>query len=214
MKINIPDMSVVVLMGTSGSGKSTFAKNHFLPTEVLSSDFYRGLVSDDENDQAATPAAFDVLHYILEKRLAAGKLSVIDATNVKPEGRRHLVQLAKKYHVLPVAIILNLPVRLSFERNQNREDRNFGIEVIKRQRNSLRRSFRGLKREGFHRIIELKSEEEISSVEIVRQPLWNNKKHEQGPFDIIGDVHGCYQAMLQLSLYVHIHKIQKVEKHH
>ncbi len=198
MKLTIPEMSVVVLIGTSGSGKSTFAKEHFLPTEILSSDFYRGLVSDDENDQTATNPAFDVLHYILEKRLEAGKLAVIDATNVKPEDRRHLIQIAKKWHYLSVAVILNMPVKLSFERNKDREDRNFGIQVIKRQRNNLRRSFRGLKREGFHRIFELKTEEEVNSVEIVRQPLWNNKKHEQGPFDVIGDIHGCCDELEEL----------------
>src|SRR6185436_2245371 len=107
--ITIPDLSLVVLVGPSGCGKSTFARKHFKPTEVLSSDYCRGLVSDDENNQAATKDAFEVLHFIAATRLAAGKLTVVDATNVQPESRKPLVALARQYHVLPVAIILNLP---------------------------------------------------------------------------------------------------------
>src|SRR6185312_15712719 len=83
MKLTIPDLSLVVLVGVSGSGKSTLARRLFKTTEVLSSDYCRGLVSDDENNQAATKDAFEVLHYIARKRLAAGKLTVVDATNVQ-----------------------------------------------------------------------------------------------------------------------------------
>ena len=105
-KITFPELSLVVLIGPSGCGKSTFARNHFKPTEVISSDFCRGLVSDDENNQAATKDAFEVLHFIAAKRLAAGKLTVIDATNVQPEARKPLVELARSYHTIPVAIVL------------------------------------------------------------------------------------------------------------
>src|SRR5213595_1610873 len=108
MKLMIPDLAVVALVGPSGSGKSSFARKHFRPTEVLSSDFCRGLVSDNENDQAATNDAFDLLHYIARKRLTAGKLTVIDATNVQPESRKPLVELAREYHVLPCAIVLDV----------------------------------------------------------------------------------------------------------
>ena len=111
-KITIPELSLVVLVGPSGCGKSTFAREHFKPTEVLSSDFCRALVSDDENNQAATTDAFQVLHFIAAKRLAAGKLTVVDATNVQPEARKPLVALARQYHVIPVALVLNLPDRL------------------------------------------------------------------------------------------------------
>src|SRR5436190_21926097 len=103
MKLTTPDLSLVVLIGASGSGKSTFARRHFLPTEVLSSDFCRGLVSDDENSLTATNDAFEVLHFIAAKRLAAARLTVVDATNVQPEARQPLVALAREYHCLPVA---------------------------------------------------------------------------------------------------------------
>ncbi len=62
MKIAIPEFALVVLIGSSGSGKSTFARQHFKPTEVLSSDACRGLVSDDENGQSVTKTAFELLH--------------------------------------------------------------------------------------------------------------------------------------------------------
>ena len=98
--IEIPELALVALVGASGSGKSTFARSHFLPTEILSSDFFRGLVSDDENDQASTHDAFDALYYILEKRLARGKLTVVDATNVRPEDRKRLVEISRQQRQL------------------------------------------------------------------------------------------------------------------
>jgi protein phosphatase len=112
MKITIPELSFVVLIGVSGSGKSTFARKHFKSTEILSSDYCRGLVSDDENSQAATKDAFEVLHFIARKRLAAGKLTVVDATNVQPESRKSLVEIAREFHCLPVAIVLDVPERV------------------------------------------------------------------------------------------------------
>jgi protein phosphatase len=196
--ITIPDFSLVVLVGASGSGKSTFARTHFLPTEVISSDFCRGLVSDDENDQSATQDAFDVLHAITAKRLARMKLTVIDATNVQPESRKPLIQLAKTYHALPVAIVLDIPDRICFERNQQRPDRSFGMHVIQRQRRELKNSLRSLEREGFRRVFVLKGEEEVATVNLEREPLWNNRKTDHGPFDIIGDVHGCYDELTTL----------------
>src|SRR5687767_6066463 len=131
MKLSIPELSLVVLIGTSGSGKSTFARRHFRPTEVISSDYCRGLVSDDENDQAATKAAFEVLHFIIGKRLEAGRLTVVDATNVRAEDRRSLVEIARRYHMLPVALFFDLPETLCQERNRSRPDRDFGPHVIR-----------------------------------------------------------------------------------
>ncbi len=160
-RLKIPKLSLVVLVGASGSGKSTFARQHFLPTEVLSSDYCRGLVSDDENNQAASKDAFEVLNYIASKRLARGLLTVIDATNVQAESRRPLVRLAKQHDCLPVAIVLNLPERVCHERNRLRPDRQFGTHVVKHQRSQLRGSLKALKREGFRYVYELRSVEEI-----------------------------------------------------
>ncbi|MCB1692220.1 MAG: polynucleotide kinase-phosphatase [Pseudomonadales bacterium] len=198
MFIHIPNLSLVVLIGPSGSGKSTFARQHFLSTEVLSSDYYRGLVSDDENDQATTLDAFEVLHFIAAKRLAAGRLTVVDATNVQREARQPLVALARKYHTLPVAIVFDLPEDVCQERNRDRADREFGPHVIRQQRSQLRRSVNKLKREGFRHIFVLRSPDEVDAATVERTPLWNDKRDEYGPFDFIGDVHGCCDELEQL----------------
>ena len=198
MHIKIPKLSLVVLIGPSGSGKSTFARKHFLPTEVLSSDYCRGLVSDNENDQTVTDDAFDVLHYIAAKRLARGHLTVIDATNVQPESRKPSVQLARSFHCLPVAIVLNVPEDVCHDRNRDRLDRTFSEHVVRLQRSQLRRSLKALKREGFRHIFVMNSVEEIETATIERVPLWNDRKDEIGPFDIIGDVHGCCDELEEL----------------
>src|SRR5688500_6951603 len=198
MNISIPELSLVVLIGPSGCGKSTFARTHFLPTEVLSSDFCRGLVSNDENCQAATDDAFDLLHTIARKRLRRGLLTVVDATNVQREARKPLVELAREHHVIPVAIVLNLPERLCHERNASRPDRAFGPHVVRNQRSQLRRGLGDLKREGFRHVFILNSPEQIEAVTITRQPLWNDRRSETGPFDIIGDIHGCQDELLEL----------------
>ena len=142
--------------------------------------------------------AFEVLHFIAQKRLAAAKLTVVDATNVQRESRKPLVELAREFHCLPVAIVLNLPERLCQDRNKGRADREFGPHVIRQQTQQLRRSLRGLEREGFRHVFVLNTPEEVDAVVIERQPLWNNLKHEHGPFDIIGDVHGCYDELVEL----------------
>ena len=198
MKITVPELSLVLLIGPSGSGKSTFAANHFLPTEVLSSDFCRGLVSDDENDQAATNDAFEVLHFIAAKRLAAGRLTVVDATNVQPEARKPLVALAREYDVLPTAIVFNLPERLCQDRNRGRPDRDFGAHVIRRQSEQLRRSLKYLSKEGFRHVAVLRSPDDVEAAVVERQPTWTNRRTEHGPFDIIGDVHGCFAELVAL----------------
>ncbi len=187
----IPELALVALVGASGSGKSTFARTHFGRYEVISSDVCRGLVSDDENDQSATGDAFDVLDYIAGKRLAAGRLTVIDATNVQRDARRKIVELAKAHDVLPVAIVLDLPEAVCLERNADRPDRAFGSHVVRRQREQLRRSLRGLAEEGFRKVHLLRSVEEVESATVVREKLLNDHRDQHGPFDVIGDVHGC-----------------------
>ncbi len=197
-RLGIPELSLVVLVGVTGSGKSTFAREHFKPTEVISSDFCRGMVADDENDQSATPAAFELLHYIAGKRLAGGRLTVVDATNVQPEARRELVLLAREHDVLPVAIVLDLPEKLCAERNASRPDRDFGAHVLRRQRGQLRRGLNNLRREGFRTVHVLRTPEEVAAATITRARLFSDLRGEAGPFDVIGDVHGCRAELEQL----------------
>ncbi len=198
MEIQIPELALVVLIGASGSGKSTFARQHFRTTEIVSSDACRGMVSDDENAQEATKDAFEVLHFIAARRLRAGRLTVIDATSVQPEARKPLVALAREHHCLPVALVLDMPEALCRQRNEARPDRDFGDHVIRNQVSQLRRSLRGLEREGFRHVHVFRSPEDLTGLTIRREPLWNNKKAERGPFDIIGDVHGCLAETLEL----------------
>jgi protein phosphatase len=198
VELSIPELSLVLLIGVTGSGKSTFARTHFRPTEVISSDFCRGLVADDENDQSATAAAFEVLRFIAGQRLKAGRLTVIDATNVQPEARRELVMLAREHDVLPAAIVLDLPEKLCAERNAGRPDRDFGPHVLRRQRGQLRRGLRGLGREGFRTVHVLHTPEEVAAAAIRRTRLYSDLRHEAGPFDIIGDVHGCRAELEEL----------------
>src|SRR6185436_10252126 len=153
--LKFPELSLVVLLGASGSGKSTFARRHFKPTEIVSSDFCRGLVSDDESSLDASKDAFEVLHFVAGKRLARGRLTVVDATNVQPEARAPLVALAREYHCLPVAIVLDLPERVCLERNARRPDRQFGPHVVRNHVRQLRNSLRGLQKEGFRHVFVL-----------------------------------------------------------
>jgi protein phosphatase len=198
VKIAIPELCVIALVGVSGSGKSTFGARHFRGSEVLSSDFCRRLVSDDDNDQTATGAAFDVLYTIAAKRLQRGRLTVIDATNIRPEDRRPIIELAKQHHVFACAIVLDVDPEVCRERNAARPDRDFGGHVIRNQRSALRRSIKGLQREGFRKVYVLRGVDEIADVEIVRERLWTDRRDVTGPFDIIGDVHGCHSELVDL----------------
>ncbi|WP_210464251.1 polynucleotide kinase-phosphatase [Rufibacter roseolus] len=194
-EIKLPELALVLLVGPSSSGKSTFARTHFLGTEVISSDYCRALVSDDENNLDATKDAFDLLHYLAAKRLRRGKLTVIDALNIRKEDRAKLVQLAKDNYALAAAIVLEAPMKTLFERHDRRTDRTFGRHALEKMVDNFRRSLRTIKREGFGYVYTVEDGEEV---QIVRQPLWNNRKEETGPFDIIGDVHGCFDELVEL----------------
>ncbi|MEV6599126.1 polynucleotide kinase-phosphatase [Actinoplanes sp. NPDC051346] len=190
-EIDIPELALVALVGISGSGKSTFARQHFAPTQVLSSDYFRGLVADDENDQSASGDAFDVLHYVAGKRLKAGRLTVVDATNLQSHARAGLVKVAREHDVLPVAVVLDVPEGLAWERTQAREDRTFGRQVLTRMHRDLRRSLGQLAREGFRKVHVLRGADEIAGATVRYEKLFNDRRELTGPFDIIGDVHGC-----------------------
>ncbi|SDK90864.1 polynucleotide kinase-phosphatase [Glycomyces sambucus] len=189
--VSVPELSLVLLVGVSGSGKSTFAAKHFLPTQVISSDRCRGLVADDETDQAATPEAFKLLNHIVGTRLRLGRLTVVDATNVQKEARAQLIALAREHHVLVDAIVLDVEPSVATERTLARPDRDFGEAVVRRQHRDLKRSLKYLNKEGFRRVHRLTGAEAVAAARVVTERSWNDRKDETGPFDLIGDVHGC-----------------------
>ncbi len=191
MHISLPEPCLVVLVGASGAGKSSFARRHFLPSEVVSSDFCRALVCDDENSLEATSDAFDLLHTIVGKRLHNLRLTVVDATNVQESSRKSLVQLARRHHLFAVAVVLNVPESVCQERNEKRPDRNFGPHVVRNHLRELRGSLRHLEKEGFRRVFILNGVEEVEAATVGRAPLFNDRRDLAGPFDILGDVHGC-----------------------
>jgi predicted kinase len=168
VEIEIPDGALIVLVGASGSGKTTFARRHFRPTEIVSSDFCRALVGDDESDQSASKDAFELLHFIVAKRLARGSLTVADATSVWPEDRAALVELARAHDAVPVALVLDLPVELCLERNRARTSRSVSAGVVRKQARELKLGLGDLRAEGFRQITVLSSEREVNSVRLER----------------------------------------------
>ncbi len=199
MEIKIPEFCLVALVGSTGSGKSSFARKHFKPSEVISSDACRAWVCDDETRQDASHDAFELLYYIVRKRLKNGLFTVIDATNIHPDDRKRIVELAREYHVFAAAIVLNEEIETCIERNAARPERqHVGKHVVVNHVRQLRRSIGKLKEEGFRYMEVLRGTAEIDAASITRTRLLNNLKHETGPFDIIGDVHGCALELHEL----------------
>ncbi|MDR2252514.1 MAG: AAA family ATPase [Bifidobacteriaceae bacterium] len=196
-ELEIPQTCLVLLVGASAAGKSTFAARHFDQFEVVSSDFCRGLVSGDPLDQSATADAFEALEGIVGIRLRRGLLTVVDATNVQAAARKSLIALARAHDVLPVGIVLDLPESVCLARDSARE-RSLGGRVIARQIGDLRRGVKGLGREGLRQVHTLRTEDEVATARIVRVPLLNDRRGDAGPFDVVGDVHGCLDELLEL----------------
>lgn len=166
MLLTIPRPSLVLLIGVSGSGKSTFARKHFRLTEVVSSDQCRALVSDDEADQTATQDAFDLLHVIVEKRLRRGKLTVVDATSVQTWARASLLAIARQCEVPTVAVILDLPEEVYLRQNRMRS-RIVEDSVLAQQAANLRASLDLLDSEGFNLIYALRTTADVRLAKIV-----------------------------------------------
>jgi protein phosphatase len=200
MKIEIPDFCLVLLIGASGSGKSTFARAHFKPTEIVSSDHYRGVVDDDENSLEASGDAFAACRFVTATRLKRRKLTVIDATNVRAEDRANFTAIAKQYHALTIGIVIDPGEGICHHRNEARPDRQFGPHVVRNQMANMRRGLNRPDKEGIRYLHRLEGVDKIAATTITRTRTWTDARHVTGPFDIIGDVHGCadeLQALLE-----------------
>jgi len=161
--LDIPAHALVVLMGVAGSGKSTFARAHFRPTEILSSDSFRAMVSDDEGDQEATADAFTLLYCALEKRLQRGKVSVVDATNIHAEYRARLLGYAQRFQRPVLAVILDTPERICVERANNRRGRIVSPEVVQRQMAELAPQLADLSKEGFVKVFRFSPTDKVET---------------------------------------------------
>ncbi|HKA12456.1 MAG TPA: AAA family ATPase [Candidatus Dormibacteraeota bacterium] len=198
MRIEIPELALLILVGPAGAGKTTFARTRFKPTEVISSDFCRALIADDEADQSATPAAFQVLHLIAGLRLRRRRLTVIDAVNARPIDRRPLLTLAGAHDTAAVALVFDLPEQVCVARDRARPGRSVGSRVIRAQREAILRSLPALPEEGFDAVHVFDSTESMEAAILRRAPLPVNRRWERGPFDIIGDVHGRLPDLVEL----------------
>ena len=195
MRIPVADPSLVLLVGASGSGKSSFAERAFRPTEVVSSDACRALIADDAADQSATEGAFAVLHAIVGERLRNLRLAVVDATNVQPRARRALLDLARHHDLPASAIVFDPPVDVGERRAGARANRPVAPEVVRRQHEQLHKSLASIEREGFRDVAYVRSDAELSSAQVAREPLAVDRRTDRGPFDVIGDVHGCHDEL-------------------
>jgi len=164
--LEIPANSLIVLIGVAGSGKSTFALAHFRPSEILSSDFFRAMVSDDAGCQEATADAFDLLHLALSKRLRRGKLCVVDATNVSALPRARLVDQARHCERPAIALVLDTPAELCLERAESRVERRVPAEVVRQQLADLERGINA-GAEGFSMVFRLKSTAQVEIRRII-----------------------------------------------
>jgi protein phosphatase len=198
MRLEVPRLALVVLVGAAGAGKSSFARAHFKPTQVLSSDAFRALVADDERDQSATPAAFEALHLVASLRLRRGRLTVVDAVNARRADRRPLLELAAARDCAAVAVVLDLDPETCAARDRARPDRTVGEAVVRAQSEAVRRSLAGLRDEGFDAVHVLRSAAEIDSAVVRLVPLPPDRRWDRGPFDVIGDVHGRRDELVAL----------------
>jgi protein phosphatase len=168
VRIEIADPALVLLVGVAGCGKSTFARRHFAPTEILSSDRMRALVADDPADQSASGDAFTVLHLVLDCRLKRGLTTVVDATNIEWRARRPCLVRARRRGVGAIAIVLDPPLEVCRQRDAARTERHVGREILERQAEDLERTRQRFGDEGYEAIHVLDSADAIDAAEIVR----------------------------------------------
>ncbi len=163
--------SIVVLCGPAACGKSTFAQLHFRPTQIISSDWARAHVCDDERDQRFNVQAFALVHFIVEQRLMANRLCVVDSTALTFQARKDLLELARKYQVPTTLMLFNAPLETCIERDEKRE-RTVGRLIIERHYRAFEQTRATLGQEGFHHVVEIPDgDQEKIQIEILFRPI-------------------------------------------
>jgi polynucleotide kinase-phosphatase len=198
MTITIPDFALVMLIGIAGAGKSTFAARHFAPDEVLSSDRIRAEIGSGEADQSVSAEAWKLLHDRLHARLAARLLTVVDATNLERHHREAVAEIGRQHNAELVAILLDLPLQECQRRNAARPDRVVPREALLRQAVNMARTRLQIAGEGFAAIHPLAGIEAVNAAQVERRPMRSDLRHLHGPFDIVGDIHGCFDELATL----------------
>lgn len=193
--ISLPRTTLLVLCGVPGCGKSTFASRYFRDSMIVSSDQCRVLVSDSETNMAASREAFKLFRFTIERRLSLGRFTVADSTAITRRARRELLHIGRKYGFNVTLLIFNIPEGTCLARNAGRNRRVIHL-VIARMQKMLRQTLKNAHNEGFDDVHVI-SEEDInnSSFEI---KIRNHEVTLPGPFDIIGDIHGCYDELIVL----------------
>ncbi|MFZ5651156.1 MAG: AAA family ATPase [Bacillota bacterium] len=204
--LEIPKTSLVVLCGSAGCGKSSFAQRNFTPTQVVSSDHCRAMVSDDESDMSSSRSAFKVFKLIIDQRLMLGRLTVADSTALTAKARRELLALGKKHDFQVVLVVFNMPLSVCCAQNLSRP-RKVPRKVLESHRRLLNRTLKKVYHEDFDGIYVLdQHQKEAAGVEIKPLPV---EIPLSGPFDIIGDIHGCCDELEML-----LGKLGYVRKNH
>jgi len=164
-RLTIPNPSLVVLCGPAGSGKSTFARRRFRETAIVSSDRCRAMISDDEGNVRVSPEAFELLYFIIERRLRHRRLTVADSTALRREARRALLNLARQHNVPAVLIVFDVSEERAQTLNARRRGRRVGRPVIREQWERLQEALRTVKEEGFGQVYIL-GEDEVTAATV------------------------------------------------
>ncbi|HEY7126829.1 MAG TPA: AAA family ATPase [Ktedonobacterales bacterium] len=191
-QIRLPLGALVVLVGSAGSGKSTWATRHFSPTQIVSSDACRGMIADDESDQTVSRDAFRLLYFILGERMRRGLLTVVDSTALQPSARSELLKIAAQHGRPAVALVFAMPADLTAQWNASRE-RRVPDDVLERHRKNLELSLKHLPTESFQALYLFRSPEDLEHAKVHVGGFV--PEHSTPPFDLIGDVHGCYREL-------------------
>jgi protein phosphatase len=164
--IQVPRRTLLVLCGPAGSGKSTFAAQHFIPTNIVSSDYCRAMICDDVNNQQVNRDTFDLFYYIIQKRMFLGRFTVADSTALQSEARRKLRELSRRSGYLGCLLIFNIPPEICLERDKMRQ-RIVGEQVVAYHAGLLQRTLQDAPQEGWEQVHVLGEEDMNAVIEIL-----------------------------------------------